>query len=494
MVVCPARLPPRTADGGRETTRQERMKVRGGYDVPLAGRPAAEVLALPEPAALELPLRARRLHFADVRVADGARVGAGDVLAVDAEHFGAPLLAPRGGTVRLGGESIALSDLTVEDERPWRPGPDDAAGASSPAAARCRKLVALGAWQFFEDAYTGELPDPAAAPRAVIVSTTCLEPFGARGDAQLARRVAALARGLEHLQSLLEYQPMYLVVPAVRAALAEEIHDIVRGRAQVEVVTIPARYPHDNFALVARRAGLKRGGGPVWALRTEGVLAVDHALTADRPCTVRIVAVGGPGVARPAHVKAMAGYPLRAILRFCGACDAVRVLAGGAMTGLEIAPDAHLHAECTAVTVLPDRPRREMLGFARAGADRQSYDRTFLSRLRRPFAEALTTELRGERRACIACGLCEDVCPAGIWPHLIHKLLSGGSPEGAERARVDLCVRCGLCSYVCPSKIELMGQFIEAQRAVEAERAAEREHRAGAAAAQAAAARQEVRP
>jgi len=71
----------------------------------------------------------------------------------------------------------------------------------------------------------------------------------------------------------------------------------------------------------------------------------------------------------------------------------------------------------------------------------------------------------------VACGLCEQVCPAGILPHVIHKALYARSLDDAERLRVDLCVRCGLCALVCPSKIELRAQFVEAQDALRAEHA-----------------------
>jgi Na+-transporting NADH:ubiquinone oxidoreductase subunit A len=172
-------------------------------------------------------------------------------------------------------------------------------------------------------------------------------------------------------------------------------------------------------------------------------------------------------VGKPTHVKAIVGYPIEKILAACDVHQSVRVIAGGALTG-EQWPEGQvgLDAETSSLTVLPDDPPREFLGFARPGWDRQSVHRCYLSRLRKPFTEALTTKLRGERRACVACAACEDVCPAGIWPHLIHKYLYEDALEDAEAARIDLCVECGLCSYVCPSKIELLEQFRQAKAAI----------------------------
>jgi len=502
------------------------MKLRGGYNVPLAGRPAEKVDVPGEPEALFLPLRTPRLHFSEVLVADGQQVRQGEALAVDPGHFRMPLLAPRAGMVSRQDGRIVLQGLTQEDEEPYRNGNgngnghghgngDGAAEAEADArhgvhaqpagseAARRQKLVDLGAWTFFRDASTGQVPDPAAQPQAILVSTVNFEPFSARGSVQISRRLAGFTRGLEHLQSLLEYQPIYLVVPHAEGELADRVRETVRGHAYLKVVYVPRRYPFDHPALLARNLGLRlspvtgrsrsaalgapqpegragRGaqdGQSVWALRVEGVLAVDRAMTLSMPSTVRIVAVGGPGVARPTHVKAMTGYPVRAILDFCQARTHVRVVMGGALTGQAWSPQcpdqAGLDAECTALTVVDDLAARRLLGWVRGGgAGRQEPSPSLLGGVGKLQPLPMTTALGGERRACISCQLCQRVCPAGIWPHLIHKHLQRGRLGEAQAARVDLCVECGLCSYVCPAKLELLQQFRDARGALAAERAA----------------------
>jgi len=237
------------------------------------------------------------------------------------------------------------------------------------------------------------------------------------------------------------------------------------------MVETPLRYGLDDFHVLARALGLKRQEDhPVWAIRAEGVLALDRALTLSRPCTVRIVSLGGPGVDSPVHLKTMPGYPLGDILDSRVAVSPARIVNGGVFTGDTVGPDrSGLDVECAGLTVLAEQTQRELLSFTRPGGDRRSYSKCFLSSLRRPFAERLTTGLRGERRPCVACGYCEEVCPAGIMPHLIHKYMYQDALEQAERARVDLCVACGLCSFVCPSKIDLRRQMLEAREAIQRE-------------------------
>lgn len=452
------------------------MKFHGGYNVLLEGRPSGEVRVLPEPDELHLPLRSERFSFTELKVDDGARVKPGQTVATDPANHSVPLLAPRAGTVRLDNEGhVSLVEVHKEPEEAYRPEEDmeHAPQDMDSSGKRRFKLLSLGAWQFLSDAHTGELPDPYGVPSAVIVSTLRLEPFVARGDVQIRKRLSSFTRGLEHLQSFLEYQPIYLVLPAEESELGHRVRELVRGYAWIQVVEIPFRYGLDNLSVLARELGLKKSEGVVWGMDAAGALAVDRALTLSLPSTVRIISVGGPEAHNRVHLKAMPGYPLASILDEFGPKGA-RVLLGGALTGRDLNEEGclGLDAECSGLTILSEPCEREFLGFVRHGTDRRSYSKCFLSALRNEFRERLTTSLRGELRACVACGYCEEVCPARIMPHLIHKSLYQDEIEEAERLGVKLCVRCGLCSYVCPSKIELRSQFIEALEAIGAEMAA----------------------
>lgn len=467
------------------------LKLRGGYNLRLAGRPDAAIETLPDPDVLYLPLRSRRFTFSEVHVKEGEDVLPGEVLASDPGNSNVPLLAPCAGGVRLDeapGHIVLEAASSAAAAAP--PVAEEDAGRhpqTGEGCVRCHQLLRLGAWQFFEDAHTGRLPPPDVRPRAVIVSTVRLEPFLVRGDALLKDHLATFARGLQHVQSLLEYQPIYLVMPDLDTPLAMAVRDMASGLAWLKVVGIRLKYPHDHPALIARGLGLMRKDGePVWAIQTDGVLAVERALGHGMPVLRRVVALGGPAADRPRHVELPVGYPLDRLVD-AGAAEAragpVRVVCGGALTG-EAASDKcrGACAECAGLTFLPEPAWREFLGFLRPGWNRPSFSRCFASALHRVPRRPLTTATYGEPRACVACGLCEQVCPARILPHVIHKALYARSLDDAERLRVDLCVRCGLCALVCPSKIELLSQFIEAQDALRAEHA---EAEAAAAAAEA---------
>ncbi|MHC4423473.1 MAG: 4Fe-4S dicluster domain-containing protein [Planctomycetota bacterium] len=451
------------------------MRFRGGYNILLKGKPDGTIRTMPEPKALYLPLRSQRFVFSEICVEDGQSVDCGDILAKDPDNYAVPLLAPLSGTVRLNAveNHIVLEDTSKLEEHAHMDEKElsHIVQEMGSAGIKRHKLVALGAWQFLYDAHTGALPDPLGTPQAVIVSTLSLEPFVARGDAQLHRRLLSFTRGLEQLQSLLEYQPIYLVLPDIKSEFANLVRNQIRGHASVKMLEIPLTYPYDNFVILARRLALKPSEGPVWAVRTEGVLAIDRALTLSKPCLVRVVSVGGPGVNSPTHLKIMPGYPIKEITDKYAFEPATRMINGGILTGEGLGAETlGLDTECRGITILPELEEREFLGFIRPGWDRSCYAKCFLSSLREKFDERFTTGMRGEPRPCISCSFCEEVCPAGIMPHLIHKYIYNDDLDEVEEARVDLCVECGLCSFVCPSKIELTKEFIEAKELIEKEK------------------------
>jgi Na(+)-translocating NADH:ubiquinone oxidoreductase A subunit len=455
------------------------MKFRGGYSVTLQGKPSGDVKILPEPEALYLPLKSKRFEFSNIFVKEGQKVDTGDILAVDPGNFEIPLLSPRAGTVRLSAteghivlEDISKVDDVIDYDKDNIPHILKKMGVDGEPR---HKLLSLGAWQFFSDAYTGEVPDPMATPQAVIISTLSLEPFSTRGDVQLKSRLLQFTRGLEYLQSLLEYQPIYLVMPKLESEFANKVKEQIRGYAWAKLVEVPLEYTRDNFNILARHIGLKRSDGPIWSIRTEGILAVDRALTHAKASLVRIVSVAGPGVNNPEHVKVISGYPIDKIKQQYALEGQMRVIGGGFFTGDTLGEDnPGLNSECSSILIMPEHTKREFLGWLRPGFDRSSYSNSFLSAFCRgceKFTEKFTTAVRGEVRACVSCNYCEEVCPAGIMPHLIHKYLYSEMVEEADAARVDLCVECGLCSFVCPSKIELRQEFIDAKVFIEEEKA-----------------------
>ncbi|MBC8379445.1 MAG: 4Fe-4S dicluster domain-containing protein [Planctomycetes bacterium] len=446
------------------------MRFRGGYDIQFHGRPGELLKEVVVPKVLYLPLHSKSFNFTAVCVSHGQQVSLGEKLAEDPDNYDAPLLSPSCGKVDLEKTPghITLEELSSVEPKSYiyHDDSDHIHKKMGPAGIKRYKLLNLGAWEFMKEAYTGQMPDPLSTPQAVIVSTLQLEPFLVRGDVLLKEHLRQFTHRLEHLQSLLEYQPIYLAFPKVKSDFAAKIKEQIRGYAWVKLIEVPMKYPYDNFQILSRHLGLKRNQGSIWGVNVEGVLAIDNALTASRPCVERIISVAGPGASLRQHLRLMAGYPI-AVIKDEHSEEHTITIDGGILTGRLLTDDTKgVPAECRGITFVPEHQSREFLGWLRPGFDRQSYSGSFLSSLCSVFPDRVTNAIRGELRPCVSCGFCEDVCPAGIMPHRLHKLIYQDDIDTVEKFRIDLCVECGLCSFVCPSKIELMHQFQDMKQTI----------------------------
>jgi Na+-transporting NADH:ubiquinone oxidoreductase subunit A len=440
------------------------MKFRGGYNIPLKGKPSPEVIQLPEPEQLFIPLFSERFDFTEVCIKDGDTVQQGQVLARDPAQHGVPLLAPRGGTVKAGTESrhLALENL---QQNP---------GSLSPEAKDLSsKLLELGAWQYMVDALTGDMADPAGHPRAIIVSLGDLEPFRTSGEVLLEKNTAHFEKGLEQVLLLAGDKKVYLAMAYGQWGLMDQAKKMTGNNPSVEYIVIPAKYPFDNVKLLAQKLELAESDDPqpVWALDTAGVIALGQAVATPEAGLSRIIAIGGPGAKDPKHAEVMVGYPVQAIRDAFQKGEEVRVINGGVFTGEIIGTQQQgLDVECQSLTLVPEKTTRDFIGFARVGIKQNSFSNTFLSTLIPGFKEASTTGIRGEPRPCLFCGACHHACAAGIMPFLVRRYTEKNRLVEAERFGLDLCVRCGLCSYVCTSKIDTKKAHVEGQEALKLER------------------------
>ena len=108
------------------------------------------------------------------------------------------------------------------------------------------------------------------------------------------------------------------------------------------------------------------------------------------------------------------------------------------------------------ITVLEEKSEGQFLSFLRPGADRGSHSNAFLSSLFPRIPRTVDTSEKGERRPCIYCNYCEEVCPVELMPYLLNQYVTHDMLDEAESLGIRACIDCGLCTFVCPSKIPVM--------------------------------------
>jgi Na(+)-translocating NADH:ubiquinone oxidoreductase A subunit len=313
-------------------------------------------------------------------------------------------------------------------------------------------------------------------PKAIALNVILTEPFRARGKVVLRRSWSRIIQGLKFLPRLLEdYGTLEIVLTQARDPVARMMYADLAGFAWVHFRPVPLRYPVENPRVLveALRGSIPRLGkdGTIWVIDVQAAEAIGACLAEGLPLHQRVVAAGGPGCAHPRHLAARVGTPVSALFPE-GGLKQVAVLRGGLFQGERVDPArAAVQYDDDAYFFLPEGAAQQFLGFLRPGLDRTSYLPCFATHLTGGADRHLSTLLRGERRPCITCGLCEQVCPARIMPQILHRYLYRQALAEAERAGLERCVDCNLCTYVCPSKIDLQRQFSEARQSLEAEKA-----------------------
>lgn len=202
--------------------------------------------------------------------------------------------------------------------------------------------------------------------------------------------------------------------------------------SQVEIVTVPARYPQGGERqLIQTVLGMEvpEGGLPVdlgvIVSNVATAKAAADCVLGGKPLTHRCVTVSGL-VEEPGNFMVPIGTSLKDLIKLCQGVliKENRVLLGGPMTGVRAAEDWD--------------------GVREIGAVDKSLS-------------GVTVLRRQARKAspCIRCGGCVQVCPAGLSPFQIEFAWLKGDKEQCERLRAKQCIVCGCCSYVCPAKREL---------------------------------------
>ncbi len=449
------------------------MKLQGGYLPNIPGRPSAVVEDIAVPAGLELPLNRDGLQYTPA-VNDGATVAFGAPLAWAATAGGRIALpSPAAGTVLItpaGRNTEPHISLQVTHQHVVATGPAHTVEKTTPETLR-RALATGGIWPLIRSSRTGGMPplDGSEIPARIIVNFIVAEPFRTRGKTVLRAGHDQVIAGLRFLPRLMaDYGKIHLILTELSDPVAVAVQKQTAGDAWIRIEEVPVRYPVEHPRVLCRalrrRDRALQPSEMIWVMDVQAVQAIGACMAEGIPLHERIVAIGGPAINAPRHVRARIGTPLARLIPPDSLGESSLILRGGLFKGTPADPaTTAIDTQDDGFFAMPRTAEREFMGFVAAGFDRTSIVPCFGSALTGAQDRHLSASLRGERRPCVACGLCEKVCPAGLLPQVLHRYLYRDALDEAQAAGLDLCVDCGLCSYVCPSKIELRQQFSEAK-------------------------------
>src|SRR5690606_12938500 len=156
--------------------------------------------------------------------------------------------------------------------------------------------------------------------------------------------------------------------------------------------------------------GAARGN---WHLGPQDVVAIGRLFTPGRIATTRIVALGGPQVARPRLLRTRLGACLSELITPEIKSGAARPLSGSVFGGREARGwGNYLGRYNSQIAVLAEGRERRLLGWINPAGDRHSILNVFFSALSRGRRRmAMNTSTNGSPRAMVPLGNYEKVMP-----------------------------------------------------------------------------------
>jgi len=266
----------------------------------------------------------------DLRVSEGDRVRRGQLLCVDRYRPEIAFVASVSGRVhqiRQGARRwIDTIVVNVEDDEGIRFDVD--AAAQNDGALR-DLLLKSGAWLGFRTRPFGRIPDPSDRPSAIFITATDSNPLAPDAAHVLKPLMESFRRGAQALSRLTDGPVFVCQAPGSSLIDWSKTLRVVRFSGP-HPSGLPGTHIHHLWPVSDQRS--------VWQIGYQDVAAIGTLLSSGEATITRTVSVAGPGVERPALVRAPLGAELNDLLEEPRTDETLRVqrlVSGFSLTGRE---------------------------------------------------------------------------------------------------------------------------------------------------------------
>ena len=423
---------------------------KGGIHPPenkISAGAAIEVLPLPE--TVVVPLSQHIGAPAVAEVAKGDKVVVGQLIAKAGGFVSAGIHSPVSGTVTAvepvaNGSGIKVMSVTIKVEGDdWAPEIDRTSKLVTECALTDKEIVAkiavagivgMGGATFPTQVKLS--PPPGKKADVLIINGVECEPYLTSDHRVMLQHAPQVLVGAGLLARALGVAKTYIGIennkPDAIAKLREVAGELVRVLpVAIEIVPLKVQYPQGGEKqLIAAVTGreVPSGALPIdvgCVVQNVGTaFAVYEAVMKNKPLIERVVTVTGKGISKPSNFLARIGTPVSALIEAAGGMpsDAEKVIGGGPMMGRAMSNvDAPVTKGTSGILVMSAKEA----------------------------SRCVETD-------CIKCGKCVSVCPMGLQPFLLSRLVQKQVWDELEAEKAIDCIECGSCAYTCPARVPLL--------------------------------------
>jgi len=216
----------------------------------------------------------------------------------------------------------------------------------------------------------------------------------------------------------------YIGIEANKPDAIAKMSEAAAKYKDIEVVSLALKYPQGGEkqlinAIVGREVPSGKLPSAVGCVvqNVATASAIFDAAVNNRPLIERVVTVTGLGVKKQKNLRVRFGTMFTELIDFCGGItdDSAMLICGGPMMGKALQTSEVPVTKAVSGILILNQSEANLY----------------------------------EEAPCIRCGRCVDVCPMGLQPGLINKVIEAGDYARLEELSLLDCIECGSCNYIC---------------------------------------------
>lgn len=427
------------------------ISTKKGMDLPIGGAPEQTVGETKTPRSVAVLGPDYVGMKPTMKVKEGDVVKRGTALFSDKKTPGVVFTSPAAGKVSAvnRGAKRALVSVVIDVEGDAAESFAAGDGARSSREAVVENLVNSGLWTAFRTRPFSRVPALDAQPHSIFVTAMDTNPLAADPLVVINERPQEFAKGLDVIAEL---------TPGAIHVCHEAGKFIPAGEnSRLTVAEFSGPHPAGLAGTHIHFLDPVHAEKTVWSIGYQDVIAIGHLFEAGELDASRVIALAGPGVARPRLIKTLLGASTDELTAGELNDGEQRVISGSVLSGHRAHSGlAFLGRYHTQVSVLPEDRERRLLGYLTPGSNKHSVFPIYLSKWLGRQTVDFTTTSNGSTRGMVPIGTYDTLMPQDILATQLMRALLVGDVERAinlgclELDEDDIA----LCTYACPGKYE----------------------------------------